>query len=89
VSPRPKKWEVGSASLQSEGEKPKVNVKQEKHVMKKLTKMITGFVRDEDGASLIEYSILIGLIAALVIAIIAAVGGWIQNQWSTLNTALT
>ncbi|MBB3066280.1 MULTISPECIES: Flp family type IVb pilin [Limibacillus] len=57
--------------------------------MKKLNKLIAGFVRDEDGASLIEYSILIGLIAALVVAIIGAVGGWINTQWDTLNTALT
>lgn len=57
--------------------------------MKKLNKLIAGFVRDEDGASLIEYSILIGLIAALVVAIIGAVGGWINTQWTTLNAALT
>ena len=44
--------------------------------------------RDERGAALVEYSILIGLIAALVIFIILWVGGWIVEAWQTLQSAL-
>jgi pilus assembly protein Flp/PilA len=46
--------------------------------------MLRRFVRDESGASLIEYSILIGLITVLVIALISGVGTWVQGEWSTL-----
>jgi pilus assembly protein Flp/PilA len=43
---------------------------------------------DERGASLLEYSILIGLITAGVVVTIGAVGGWVTLQWTTLKTRL-
>ena len=43
---------------------------------------------DEEGAALIEYSILIGLIAAAVIVAIGAISIWIQDKWETLQGAL-
>ena len=46
------------------------------------------FAREDDGAALIEYSILIGLISAAVITIITAVGVWITGKWTTLKTAI-
>jgi len=46
------------------------------------------FVKDEKGAALIEYTILIGIITAGVIAVVVAVGGWVGNQWDTLNSEL-
>jgi len=49
--------------------------------------MLRRFVKDESGASLIEYSILIGLITVLVIALITGVGGWVQSQWQGLSSA--
>ena len=46
---------------------------------------------DEKGASLIEYSILIGLISALAVASILLMGQWVASQWvnllSIVNTA--
>ena len=56
--------------------------------MSKFNAIVARFLRDEDGASLIEYSILIGLITALVIAIIVAVGSWVQSAWQNLNAQL-
>lgn len=47
------------------------------------------FLASEDGASLIEYSILIGLITAVILAIILAIGTWMGNAWQTLNANLT
>lgn len=44
---------------------------------------------DVKGATMVEYSILIGLITAAVIAIVATVGTWVTTQWQTLCTALT
>ena len=47
------------------------------------------FKKDEDGAALIEYTVLLGILLIAVIAIIGAVGVWINGQWSALNTQLT
>lgn len=46
-------------------------------------------VKEDKGAAMIEYSILIGLIAAAVILIILFVSGWITQAWQALQTALT
>jgi len=43
---------------------------------------------DDSGASLLEYSVLIGLILALSIALIVFAGGWANNQWNALVVAL-
>ena len=56
--------------------------------MSKFNAIVARFLREEEGASLIEYSILIGLITALVIAIIVVVGTWVQNAWTNLNAQL-
>ena len=45
------------------------------------------FKKDEEGASLIEYSLLIGLITVLVIGLVISMGTWVNNQWSNLVSA--
>jgi pilus assembly protein Flp/PilA len=53
----------------------------------KMTRLRGFFARlrkDEDGASLIEYSILIGLISALAVGSIFAMGTWVASQWADL-----
>lgn len=44
--------------------------------------------RDENGAALVEYSILIGLITVAVIASILSVKTWVSGAWSALVTHL-
>jgi pilus assembly protein Flp/PilA len=51
-------------------------------------KLVAKFGNDEDGGALIEYTVLLAILLVAVIAIIAAVGGWINNKWSTLNAQL-
>ena len=46
--------------------------------------MLRRFARDEEGASLVEYTILLGIITVAVIAVIINVGGWVGNQWNAL-----
>jgi pilus assembly protein Flp/PilA len=46
------------------------------------------FTRDEDGAALIEYTILIGLITVAAIVTIGNVGTWVAGKWSSLYSAL-
>jgi pilus assembly protein Flp/PilA len=45
--------------------------------------------KDEEGASLIEYTVLLAILLIAVIATIGAVGGWINNKWTNLNAALS
>ena len=56
--------------------------------MKKLMTMTRQFRDDENGAAMVEYSILIGIITAAVIAIIIGVGIYVKDQWTTLCTNL-
>lgn len=44
--------------------------------------------KDQQGASLLEYSVLIGLIVAGVVATITAVGAWTSGRWDFLKTTL-
>ena len=43
---------------------------------------------DESGASLLEYSVLIGLIIAGAITSILAVGTWTEGRWANLFTTI-
>ena len=57
--------------------------------MREVVKLIKQLKRDEDGASLIEYTVLLAILLIAVIAIIGGVGQWILNKWSDLNTHLS
>jgi pilus assembly protein Flp/PilA len=46
------------------------------------------FRDDEDGAAMIEYTVLLGIITAAVIATIILVGVWVSGQWDTLESQL-
>ena len=46
-------------------------------------------LHDDDGAALIEYTTLIGILVVAVIAFIIAVGFWVSGQWTTLKTLLS
>ncbi|CAM5318814.1 hypothetical protein ATER59S_00988 [Aquamicrobium terrae] len=44
--------------------------------------------REEDGAALVEYTVLLGILVVAVIASIALIGTWVSGQWDTLKTDL-
>ncbi len=46
------------------------------------------FLKNQSGAAMIEYSVLIGLIAGAVLTIVISVGAWVTGQWQTLQAAL-
>lgn len=56
--------------------------------MNKLIVALSNFKKDESGASLIEYSLLIGLITVAVVITVVAVGDWVVAAWEGLNTTL-
>jgi pilus assembly protein Flp/PilA len=53
-----------------------------------LKTVVTEFKNDEDGATLVEYTVLLGILLIAVIALIAYIGGWISGQWSALSTTI-
>jgi pilus assembly protein Flp/PilA len=55
--------------------------------MTDLKKFFARVRKDENGATMIEYSILIGIITAAVIALIGAMGTYVTEEWTTLCTA--
>ena len=44
--------------------------------------------RDEDGVTMLEYTILLGIITVAVIASVVTAGNWVAGKWSTLEAAL-
>ena len=56
--------------------------------MRSIVKLMKQLKSDEDGAALIEYTVLLAILLVAVIAIIAGVGGWISTEWASLSTAI-
>ena len=46
------------------------------------------FARDERGASLLEYTVLLGIITVAAITSITQVGQYVVNKWSDFQQAL-
>jgi pilus assembly protein Flp/PilA len=46
------------------------------------------FYRAEEGATAVEYGMLVALIAAVIVTIVAALGQKILTAFTTINTAL-
>ena len=57
--------------------------------MSKTLNLISKLRKDEDGAALIEYTVLLGILLVAVIVTIGLVGGWVAGQWTELHTQLT
>jgi len=51
-------------------------------------KQIERLHQDEGGATMIEYSVLIGLITVAIIVAVTTVGTWVGGQWTALAAAL-
>ena len=59
------------------------------YALRAAMKLIKRLKHDEDGAPLVEYTILLAILVVAVIALIIAVGSWVNNKWSALNSQLT
>ncbi len=56
--------------------------------VKKFTQAVKQLDQDEEGAALIEYTVLLGVLLVAVIATIGWVGGWVGGQWGALKANL-
>lgn len=57
--------------------------------MSKIASFSRALMKDEEGLALVEYTILLALIAAAVITAVIAVGGKISTAWTNFNTLYT
>ena len=56
--------------------------------MEKLGTFIRDLHDDQSGAAFIEYTVLLGVILAVGVGLVVAVGSWANNRWTALNTAV-
>jgi pilus assembly protein Flp/PilA len=56
--------------------------------MKTLANIAGRFRSEEDGAALIEYTVLLGILVVTVITTIGLVGTWVNGRWTTFEAAL-
>jgi pilus assembly protein Flp/PilA len=54
-----------------------------------MRKLVTRFVKNDEGAALVEYGILVGLIAVVCIGAVTLLGTTIDGVFNTINADLT
>lgn len=57
--------------------------------MKSLVSAVKGFLRDEEGATAVEYGILVALIAAAIVIIVYWVGQNVRDAFNRVCTAMS
>jgi pilus assembly protein Flp/PilA len=57
--------------------------------MGKLQQLLNKLAKDEEGAALVEYTVLLGIMLVAVVGTIGLVGGWVNTKWTALWTALS
>jgi pilus assembly protein Flp/PilA len=56
--------------------------------MRKALTALNQFRNEENGAALIEYTVLLGILLVGVVATVGLVATWVSGQWTAVNTAL-
>lgn len=51
--------------------------------------LIRRLAKDEHGAALIEYTVILGILIVAVLATVIAVGRWVTGIWTGLNGQLS
>ena len=57
-------------------------------LLRNMKKLLKKFVRDERGLETVEYAIIVGLIVGGLVLVIAAIGVWVNGQFTQLQTDL-
>ena len=50
---------------------------------------IEKFVKEDDGATAVEYGIMVAAIAAVIVAVVISVGSSVNTAFSTVQSAMT
>ena len=56
--------------------------------MSKVLSLGSKLCKDQDGAAMIEYTVLLGIMMVGVMSTIGLVGTWIAGQWTTVQVQL-
>jgi pilus assembly protein Flp/PilA len=56
--------------------------------MRKFLGTLQKVSEDEEGAALVEYTVLLGIVMVTVLTSVLLVGAWVGTQWSNLQAAL-
>ena len=56
--------------------------------MKRISQMLVGFVKDEQGTETLEWGLVCGLIVVGAITAIALIGPKVTAMWNNVNTAI-
>jgi pilus assembly protein Flp/PilA len=51
-------------------------------------KKLMSFIRDEEGATAVEYGLMVAAIAAVIITVVYAIGTKVNSAFSTVETNL-
>ncbi len=51
-------------------------------------KVLANVLRDDEGATMVEYGIMVALIAAVCIGVITTLGTKVSGAFNTINTSL-
>jgi pilus assembly protein Flp/PilA len=54
-----------------------------------MSKFVTRFLKDESGATAIEYGLIAALIAVVLVGALTAVGGALDTKFNEIKDALT
>jgi pilus assembly protein Flp/PilA len=57
--------------------------------MTKTLELVKRLGKDEEGAALIEYTVLLGVLLVAVIGTIGLVGNWVSTKWTALACSLS
>ncbi len=53
-----------------------------------MSNFISKFVKDEDGATMVEYGLMVALIAVVLIVVVTSVGNSLSSMFNDVNTAI-
>jgi pilus assembly protein Flp/PilA len=56
--------------------------------MARTVRLLARLRQDEEGAALVEYTVLLGIMLVAVITTIGLVGNWMNTKWTALWHAL-
>jgi pilus assembly protein Flp/PilA len=56
--------------------------------MRHVLQLAKKLAKDDEGAALVEYTVLLGVMLVAVISTIVLVGGWVNTKWTALWTVL-
>mgnify|MGYP001392142584 FL=1 len=54
-----------------------------------MSKLFTRFMKDESGATAVEYGLIVALIAGAIIVIVGTLGGQIEGAFQAVSEGLT